>query len=145
MSRYSHTIHISCKRNEHNLTEGFWRILVWRYCNILSPKNNARKIDKIHKNFWTITSLQLRFSVLKCLDIRKLYIAIFSDFWGQGFLNYIKSSCIIVPECPNTCILLTCTISILNTFRYWFYFFSVVLIFWQAKISPSFRKPGYWH
>lgn len=51
MSRYSHCIYISYKKNHHIFIEGnsSKRVLVWKYRDILSPKNYRRKIGKTHK------------------------------------------------------------------------------------------------
>ena len=70
---------------------------LWLSVHFQCKKNHRRKIEKIRRNFWTISSLHVWFSMLKCPHIPK-YILLtrrINKFWGQRFLNYIKSSCVI--------------------------------------------------
>ena len=58
----------------------------WHICN---PKTYTRKINKIHIDFWSKSSLLVWFSVPKCLDISKLYIGfkVNQEILGWIFLN----------------------------------------------------------
>ena len=46
------------------LLRGYWKLLVWRYWNILDPKKHRRKIDENHKDFWIIPSFHMSKNVL---------------------------------------------------------------------------------
>ena len=111
----------------------------WGYQDILSPESHTREIYKIHKDFWSISSLHVYFSVPKCLDIPKLNIAYKKNqqFWDQvcicprmsWYPQIIYYHCILKPFLP-----------LLNFIsKNWIY--SFFLIFWQTPISISCWMP----
>ena len=48
-----------------------------------------KNIDKIHKDFWTLSNIDVWVSLLQCPDIPKLYIVKkkIQKFWDQKFLT----------------------------------------------------------
>ena len=96
------------------------KILVWRYKNILSPKNHTRKIDKIPNVFCIIGSLHMTQSV--------------STPSNRILLTYDKNIFTISHQ-----FLLSTNFINKNQF------YSFFLIFWHTPIPSSCWMPYYRH
>ena len=89
---------------------------------ILSPKNHARKFEKIHKDIWTISSLMYNF-LWQNVQIFPNYILLtrrINKFWNQKFWTEQVFICLKMPW--YTQILLTCTKSIFTCSANFYHF-----------------------
>ena len=74
----------------------------FKYSNVISsiqiggirtfcPKKLDKKVDKVHKDFWTISSIHALFVMPKYLNIPRLYVAykkkIFKTIWSGSICS----------------------------------------------------------